>query len=30
MTPSSIPRVKKVVLSTNNEEAQAIAKKAAL
>ncbi len=29
MTPSSIPRVKKVVLSTNNEEAQAIAKKAA-
>lgn len=29
MTPSSIPRVKKVVLSTNNEEAEAIAKKAA-
>ena len=29
MTPSSSPRVKKVVLSTNNEEAQAIAKKAA-
>jgi len=29
MTPSSIHRVKKVVLSTNNEEAQAIAKKAA-
>ena len=29
MTPSSIPRVKKVVLSANNEETQAIAKKAA-